>query len=102
MDDAVGPDAEEERGGGGEEQGEGCGSADGDCEGRGGGSAIGGGIDTGDAGDAGGGLCGGLFGRGLAAGVNRGEQAQVVEAGDAAVEQADDGEPDVAGVRWRR
>ena len=30
--------------------------------------------------------------------VERGEQAQVVEAGDAAVEQADDGEPDVAGV----
>ena len=32
------------------------------------------------------------------AGVDGGEQAQVVEAGDAGVEQADDGEPDVAGV----
>ena len=34
--------------------------------------------------------------------VEGGEQAEVVEAGDAGVEQADDGEPDVAGVRWRR
>ncbi len=35
---------------------------------------------------------------GAGLGVDRGQQTQVVEAGDAAVEQADDGEPDVAGV----
>ena len=35
---------------------------------------------------------------GAGLGVDGGEQAEVVEAGDAAVEQADDGEPDVAAV----